>query len=172
MCVLAQGHFTRENESVSHSLCLLFETPWAVALQAPLSMGFSRQEYWSGLPSPSPGDLPDPGIKPRSPTLWADSLPSEPPGKPNHKPWCFIIKAQSLWLVKTFSTIFLKCLFFGLRNPTLSHVSLSLWPFQFHLDVHHLDTSVSRSSVVDSFLFSSHIIYFHGINSPYKLINR
>ena len=45
-------------------------------------MGFSRQEYWSGLPFPSPGDLPDPGIKPRSPALQADSLPSEPPGKP------------------------------------------------------------------------------------------
>ena len=45
-------------------------------------MGFSRQEYWSGLPFPSPGDLPDPGIKPGSPVLQADSLPSEPPGKP------------------------------------------------------------------------------------------
>ena len=47
----------------------LFATPWAVAYQAPLSMGFSRQEYWSGLPFPSPGDLPDPGIEPRSPAL-------------------------------------------------------------------------------------------------------
>ena len=52
----------------------LFETPWTVAPQAPLSMGFSRQEYWSGLPFPSPGDLPDPGIEPRSPTLQADAL--------------------------------------------------------------------------------------------------
>ena len=51
------------------------------ACQAPPSMGFSRQEYWSGLPFPSPGDLPEPGIKPRSPALQADSLPSEPPGK-------------------------------------------------------------------------------------------
>ena len=59
----------------------LFATPWTVALQAPLSTGFSRQEYWSGLPFPSPGDLPDPGIEPRSPTLQADSLLSEPPGK-------------------------------------------------------------------------------------------
>ena len=50
--------------------------------QAPLSMGFSRQEYWSGLPAPSPGDLPNPGIEPKSPTLRADSLPSEPLGKP------------------------------------------------------------------------------------------
>ena len=60
----------------------LFATPWTVAYQAPLSMGFSRQGYWSGLPFPSPGDLPDPGIKPRSPTLQAEALPSEPPGKP------------------------------------------------------------------------------------------
>ena len=50
----------------------LFATPWTVAHQAPLSMGFSRQEYWSGLPFPSPGDLPDPGIEPRSPVLQAD----------------------------------------------------------------------------------------------------
>ena len=50
--------------------------------QASLSMGFSRQEYWSGLPFPSPGDLPDPGIEPRSPALQADALSSEPPGKP------------------------------------------------------------------------------------------
>ena len=56
--------------------------PRTVACQASLSMGFSRQEYWSGLPFPSPGDLPDPGIEPRSPTLQADSLLSEPPGKP------------------------------------------------------------------------------------------
>ena len=58
----------------------LFATPWTVAHQAPLSMGFSRQEYWSGLPFPSPGDLPDPGVKTRSPVLQADSLPSEAPG--------------------------------------------------------------------------------------------
>ena len=61
----------------------LFVTPWTVAYEAPLSMEFSRQEYWSGLPYPSPGDLPDPGIEPRSPTWEADALPSEPPGKPD-----------------------------------------------------------------------------------------
>ena len=60
----------------------LFATPWSIAHQAPLSMGFSRQEYWSGLPFPSPGDLPNPGIEPRPPTLQADVLTSEPPGKP------------------------------------------------------------------------------------------
>ena len=59
----------------------LFATPWTVAYQAPLSMGFSRQEYWSGLPFPSPGDLPDPGIEPRFLTSQADALTSEPPGK-------------------------------------------------------------------------------------------
>ena len=63
-------------------------TPWTV----PLSMGFPRQQYWSGLPFPSLGDLPDPGIKPRSPALQADSLPAEPQGKPamerkEHWPW-------------------------------------------------------------------------------------
>ena len=60
----------------------LFATPWTVACQSPLSIGFSRQEYWSGLPFPSPGDLPNPGIKPGSPSLQADALSSEPPGKP------------------------------------------------------------------------------------------
>ena len=62
----------------SFSHVRLSATPWTVARQAPLSMGFSRQEYWSGLPFPSPGDLPNPEIEPRSPTLQADSLPSEP----------------------------------------------------------------------------------------------
>ena len=54
----------------------LFATPWTVAYQAPPSMGFSRQEYWSGLPFPSPGDLPNPGIEPRSPALEANALTS------------------------------------------------------------------------------------------------
>ena len=57
----------------------LFATLWTVAYQAPPSMGFSRQECWSGLPFPSPGDLPDPGIEPVSPALQADAWPSEPP---------------------------------------------------------------------------------------------
>ena len=61
--------------------CLTLVTPWAVAHQALLSMGFSRQEYWSGLPFPSPGDLPNPGIEPGSPALQADPLLTEPPGK-------------------------------------------------------------------------------------------
>ena len=63
------------------SRVLFFATLWTVAHRAPPSMGFSRQEYWCGLPFPSPGDLPDPGIEPRSPALQADALTSEPPGK-------------------------------------------------------------------------------------------
>ena len=59
-------------------------TPWTVACQAPLSMGFSRQKYWSRLSFPSPGDLPDPGIKPGSPALKEDSLLAEPPGNLLH----------------------------------------------------------------------------------------
>ena len=66
----------------SLSPVLLFGTPWTVAHQAPPSMEFSKQEHWSGLPFPSPGDLPDPGIEPRSPAFQADALTSEPPGKP------------------------------------------------------------------------------------------
>ena len=61
---------------------LTFWDPWTVAHQTSLSMGFLRQDYWSGLQFPSPGNHPDPGIEPRSLTLRADSLPSEPPGSP------------------------------------------------------------------------------------------
>ena len=67
--------------------CLTLCNPWTVARQAPLSMEFSRQEHWSRLSFPPPGDLPDPGIEPASPiapALQADSLPSEPPGKLQH----------------------------------------------------------------------------------------
>ena len=65
----------------------LFASPWTVAYQASPSMGFSRQEFCSGLPFPSPGDLPVPGIEPGSPTLEADALTSEPPGKPQESGW-------------------------------------------------------------------------------------
>ena len=62
--------------------CPTLVTPWTIACQSPLFMEFPRQEYWTRFRFPSPGDLSDPGIKPRSPTLQADSLPTEPPGKP------------------------------------------------------------------------------------------
>ena len=73
-----------EKEMATHSSILAWEIPWTVACQAPLSVGFSRQEYWSGLPFLSLEDLPDPGIEPRSPALQADALSSEPPGKPGY----------------------------------------------------------------------------------------
>ena len=69
----------------SLSYVQLFATPWTIAHQTPLSMEFSRQEYWSGFPFPFPGDLPDPRLKPRSPALQAGALPSEPPEKPRHQ---------------------------------------------------------------------------------------
>ena len=91
-------------------------TPWSVACQAPLSMEFSRQEYWSGLPFSSPGDLLDPGIEPVSPAL-ADSLPPEPPGKPlltikggNHSwPWVDKGGGISAWSVKAWERRPLGC---------------------------------------------------------------
>ena len=65
-----EGHLGYAPSEVKSLSCVrLFATPWTVAYQAPLSMGFSRQDYWSGLRFPSPGDLPNPGIKPGSPTL-------------------------------------------------------------------------------------------------------
>ena len=73
---------TCEKVKVKSLSCIrLVVTPWTVVYQASLSIGFSRQEYWSGLPFPSPGDLPNPGIEPWSSTLQADALLSEPPEK-------------------------------------------------------------------------------------------
>ena len=78
-------------------------TPWTVVHQAPLSMGFSRHDYWSGLPLPSPVDLPNPGIEPGSPALQADSLPTEPPTSWYFSPFAaspttlFILTQFSVW---------------------------------------------------------------------------
>ena len=83
------GIFKQKVKVKSLSHVRLFAIPWTVVYQASLSMGFSRQEYWSGLPFPSPGDLPDPGIKARSPALQAGALPSEPPGS-THKIWLYV----------------------------------------------------------------------------------
>ena len=77
----------------------LFATPWTVTYKASPSMRFSRQEYWSGLPFPSPGDLPDPGIKPGSPALEADALTSEPPGKPHTEVGLLLLPFQSRWVL-------------------------------------------------------------------------
>ena len=76
------GRDRKEGKVKSFSHVRLFATPWTVAHQTPPSTEFSRQEYWSGLPFPFPGDLPNSGTEPGSPALQADALPSEPPGKP------------------------------------------------------------------------------------------
>ena len=88
-----------ESESEVTQSCPTFCDPVdCIAHQAPLSMGFSKQEYWSGLPFPSPGDLPDPGIELGSPELQADTLTSEPPGKP-HVHWGHSKKGPDLGLL-------------------------------------------------------------------------
>ena len=76
-----EGDHSDDEKAKSLSHVWLFATPWTVAHQVPPSIGFFRQEYWNGLLFPSPGDLPNPGIEPRSPALRADVLTSEPPGK-------------------------------------------------------------------------------------------
>ena len=78
-----ERRFRRTHVLSWFSCVWLFGTPWTIACQAPLSMGFSRQESWSGLPFLSPGDLSNPGIEPRSPALQMDSLPAEPTQKPH-----------------------------------------------------------------------------------------
>ena len=78
--VLLVSYYFQAGKCYSLSCVRLIQTPWTVDRQAPLSLGFPRQENWSGLPFPSPGDFPNPGIKPVSPTLQAGSLQSEPLG--------------------------------------------------------------------------------------------
>ena len=85
-------HLLKSESEVSQS-CPTLCDPRTVAHQAPPSMGFSRQEYWSGLPFPSPGDLPDAGIEPGSPTLQAGALTSAPPGKP--KAHCYYLQKSA-----------------------------------------------------------------------------
>ena len=87
----------------------IFGTPWTVAHQFPLSMGFPRQEDQSGLPFPSPGDPLNPGIKPRSLGLQADSLPSESPGKPNHM-FTYKLLVRSEYPPRVFQREYLSCL--------------------------------------------------------------
>ena len=108
-----------------------FVTPWTVAHQAPLSMGFSRQEPWSGLPCPSPGDLPDPGIKPRSPAFQANYYPSEPSGKLKDKgirpfffsfKWSLFLFTQILYYLvgsRGEGLVILLCLFFTFLSSPL-----------------------------------------------------
>ena len=97
-----------------------YATPWTVAHQVPPSMGFSRQEYWSGLPFPSPGDLPDPGIEPRSPALQADALTSEPPGKPW---WLFFLFFSRAAVNQSLSLVGFLKLCIGLLYTPISEVA-------------------------------------------------
>ena len=94
--------FIYVSEAKSLSRVRLFETPWTVAYQASPSMGFFRQEYWSRLPFPSPGDLPDPGIEPGSPVLEADALTSEPPF-PNSRTWAVLCRFLNAVLGSVFN---------------------------------------------------------------------
>ena len=82
--VCAYIYVYRESDGLVAKSHRTVMTPWTIAPQAPLSMGFPREEYWSGLPSPSPGDLPNSGIKPGFPAFQTDSLPTEPQGKPSY----------------------------------------------------------------------------------------
>ena len=109
----------------------LLSPVWTAAYQAPQSMEFTRQEYWSGLPFPSPEDLPNPGIKPGSPALQAGALPSEPPGKPKEsKSYVHIIflkqcrcfpNTQYILFVFTFLSS-LPIFTLGLKSMSLIHV--------------------------------------------------
>ena len=99
----------------------LFATQWTVAHQAPPSMGFSRQEYWSGVPFPSPGDLPDPGIEPRSSAWQADALTSEPPGKPMPSHMTTLLKTVKCTLPPSLPLTFLIS-FFPLQHLPLSNL--------------------------------------------------
>ena len=91
-----------ESEVANLSRVRLLATPWTAAYQAPQSTGFSRQGYWSGMPLPSPGDLPNPGIELGSPTLQADTLPPDPPGKILfiYKCTCEFVFCHKWWYTK------------------------------------------------------------------------
>ena len=97
----------------------LFATLWAIAQQAPLPMGFSRQEYWSGLPFSSPGGLPDPGIKPRSLAFQADSLPAEPPSKP---PFSRIYYLKNLCSVGLLEVLFHGCFHLNFTTNEVEYI--------------------------------------------------
>ena len=112
------------SESVSCSVVSNSVTPWTVASQAPLSMESSSQEYWGGQPFPSPGDFPDPGIEPGSPALYVDSVPSEPPGKPN-----FMLHPVTLYTTQV-NPIFIKLVHLDPWFLTWALYWNSLWSFK------------------------------------------
>ena len=122
--------------------CLTLATPWSVVLHAPLSIGFSRQEYWSVLPFPSPGDLPNLGIKPWSPALQADSLPTELPVKPP------VLCGQFLLVI-----CFTLCGVY-MSIPVSQSISLSPSHLGIHTFVLYVCVSISALSISSSTSFS------------------
>ena len=126
-------------------LCPTLATPWTVAYQAPLSIGFSRQEYWSGLPFPSPGDLPNPGIETRSLALQADSLPTELPGEAH---MC-LDRLYALLNLRSLFFFYLECVYFS-----------------FFINGHCIHPEVSYSKQV--FLFVSHRMIYKKENSAFS----
>ena len=96
-------------------MCPTFCDPWTVVGQAPPSKGFSRQEHWSGLPFPSPGSLPEPGIEPGSPALQADSLPSESPGNYNLEKLIKKKKKNIFRIILTFHILVIQTLGMSLK---------------------------------------------------------
>ena len=148
-----------------------FVTPWTVACQAPLSMGFPRQEHWSGLPFPSQGDLPDPGIKPKSPALQEDSLLCKPPGKPyselNECPvqmsspnypedsWTYLLT------VFTYRCAYIWCIPIDLQKLSncLSWRQLEFVEYLLHAGIWHLDKERNKLDVVQG-------AYPGGVHTP------
>ena len=127
----------------------LLAAPPAAAPQAPLSISFTRQEYWSGQPFPPPGDPPDPGIKlasPVAPALQEDSLPAEPPGKPSHLP----ISIHSPKSTQPCPPPWVEGSRAGwMHPPVATPVLWCIWPHWKHLSVHSLDgATLGRSPIV------------------------
>ena len=129
-------------------------TSWPVAHQAPLSREFSRQENWSGLPFPSPGDLPDPGIEPRSPASLADSSPSESPGKPKNTGVDGLSLLQGIFLTQESNWSLLHCrwILYQLSYQfssvqSFSHVRLFVIPGTASFLVHHQLPELTQTHV-------------------------
>ena len=102
-------HYLPQCAVLSRSVMSDSVIPWTVARQAPLSMGFSRQEYWSGLPCPPPGDFPNPGVEPRSPALQSYSVLSEPPGQPKNTGMGGLSLLQEIFLTQESNRGLLHC---------------------------------------------------------------
>ena len=142
----------------------LFATPWTVAYQAPPSVGFSRQEYWSGLPFPSPGDLPNPGIEPGSPVLQADALPSEPPRKsgcltlaewPHNYGYLVIVQLSLRTIRLSYSSSVYSCHLF-----LISSASVTSLLFVLYLAHPCIKCSLELSNLLEEIFYLSHSTVF------------